>query len=742
MTRTIIALSILFGATCLKGFDFKKLKSQGKSIGTLEEEQKSKNIEILLKTKSCPGCNLQTNGKELRNIDLKDAQLSGANLTLSDLSGSMLAGANLTKANLSRANLMGAKISHDTLFSGAILSDATWINGQICEENSIGICITPDVQKMLTQKSCSGCSLVGADLSGKNLQDANLENADLTDANLTGAYMPGAYLKGARLINTNFTNADLYRADFTNAVLNNTNFTGAKLYETKLPGASLAHTNFSGQNLIGIQLYGADVTEAKFIQANMDHAGLNGARCVRADFSYANLTGAFLANADLTGANFTGANLTGADLSSARIEGAIFTGATLAGARWIDGKICTQKSVGVCKILPPNAHPADMWARSYDENTEKWYAWTEVKAPSAYVGTCWPGSLLHRKDACDDWCGSGNYIGEECSENKTYCKCDESIEPGSKLARAISGGFKSAISTVKDASVEGLSKGVNLLGQGLSKGVTALDEASKATGLDYVLEKTKIKEGVNYAYEKGGHYVVDYAGKGVDYAEKGAEKALEAAFNCVEDPAQCSKDIGNAIKDVWEAKKKYGRLLSQGADQLEKAPQILQTQAVQGLQTAMIDGLNKTLIKTLVEKTNLIANKRDEIAKFKKLIEDNKNVAIEVGKGSLAQDLIDGFNAADDALKMLWSGPKISTAQDPQTIASNKILFKNSKDSGILGELLYQGQTAIDDTTTLIANIKDEIEQLKDKINYEPGVKGFGLTLIKRMRNLANFLNP
>jgi uncharacterized protein YjbI with pentapeptide repeats len=59
--------------------------------------------------------------------------------------------------------------------------------------------------------------------------------------------------------------------------------------------------------------------------------------------------GADLTGADLRRARLDAADLRGASLVGARIEATVFTNAILDGARWIDGRLCAQGSVGRCE---------------------------------------------------------------------------------------------------------------------------------------------------------------------------------------------------------------------------------------------------------------------------------------------------------------------------------------------------------------------------------------------------------
>ncbi|MFN6461541.1 MAG: pentapeptide repeat-containing protein [Nostoc sp. DedVER02] len=104
----------------------------------------SNQVQQLLSTKKCQGCNL-------RGANLDKADLNGA-----DLSNAILIDADLDETNLSNANL-----------SGADLTDA-------------------DLGK---------ANLTGANLSKANFTKADLEDANLTNANVTNAIFTGADLE-------------------------------------------------------------------------------------------------------------------------------------------------------------------------------------------------------------------------------------------------------------------------------------------------------------------------------------------------------------------------------------------------------------------------------------------------------------------------------------------------------------------------------------------------------------------
>jgi hypothetical protein len=134
----------------------------------------------------------------LRHADLRETDLRGANLICIDLREADLRGADLTCANLTGADLRETKLSEADL-SGAILSHAD-----------------------LREAKLRGALLHEADLSGADLREANLTDAILCEADLTGAN-----LCDAKLTNANLTNADLSKAKLTGADLNGANLTDA-----------------------------------------------------------------------------------------------------------------------------------------------------------------------------------------------------------------------------------------------------------------------------------------------------------------------------------------------------------------------------------------------------------------------------------------------------------------------------------------------------------------------------------
>ncbi len=115
---------------------------------------------------------------DLRGADLLYANLSGADLRGANLSGADLRGANLRYACLSCANLRNADLrGADLLYANLSGADLSYANLSCAN---------------LRNADFSGADLRGADLRGADFSGANLRYADLLYANLSGADLSGA----------------------------------------------------------------------------------------------------------------------------------------------------------------------------------------------------------------------------------------------------------------------------------------------------------------------------------------------------------------------------------------------------------------------------------------------------------------------------------------------------------------------------------------------------------------------
>ncbi|CEJ44384.1 pentapeptide repeat-containing protein [Umezakia ovalisporum] len=234
----------------------------------------------------------------LRNIDMRGADLLEGNLEKADLRGSNLCGADLRGSHLCEANLDGAQLTGSILY-GTNLNKANLNRANICWAN-------------LNQANLSGANLRGANLVGASLRSANLSGANLYKANLQQATLRVADLSGAKLFLANFQWAKLGRANLQRAGLIGANLSGANLN-----GANLSGANLNAAKLQQTEMFFADLSEASFAEADLERANLMGSDLNHASFFQANLSGT----------NLMGANLWDANLSDVKLEGAILTGA-------------------------------------------------------------------------------------------------------------------------------------------------------------------------------------------------------------------------------------------------------------------------------------------------------------------------------------------------------------------------------------------------------------------------------
>ncbi|HEY9707902.1 MAG TPA: pentapeptide repeat-containing protein, partial [Oculatellaceae cyanobacterium] len=198
--------------------------------------------------------------------DLRDANLRDANMI-----GAKLGVANLRDANLVCANLSGAELScADLTFAslrGSYLSGASLIKANLSHAN-------------LSSANLSITNLIGADLSGANLSNANLSGANLIEANMGGANLQEANLYRANLAYVNLNGANLGNADLGDANLAGTDFTDANLAQTNLEGTIFGLATSSNTSNQGIKasyewngLYLRSNNQMKIAEA-LDRAGV------------------------------------------------------------------------------------------------------------------------------------------------------------------------------------------------------------------------------------------------------------------------------------------------------------------------------------------------------------------------------------------------------------------------------------------------------------------------------------
>jgi uncharacterized protein YjbI with pentapeptide repeats len=180
--------------------------------------------------------------KEGKQIDLRNTDLRGADL----------AKKGAEEINLKKVN-----------FAGANLSDAKLMSANLQEAN-------------LSSAQLQGAGLREAQLQGADLSSAQLQGADLRLAQLQGAYLRLAQLQGAGLREAQLQGADLSSAQLQGADLWRAQLQGADLREAQLQGADLWRAQLQGADLRLAQLQGAYLENAKTLGANFGNAELDG----------------------------------------------------------------------------------------------------------------------------------------------------------------------------------------------------------------------------------------------------------------------------------------------------------------------------------------------------------------------------------------------------------------------------------------------------------------------------------
>ncbi len=105
-------------------------------------------------------------------------------------------------------------------------------------------------------------------------------------------------------------------------------------YFVDLSNIDLSNTKISIMETEHVRLWGANFTDATFYNFTCSECGLTGASFRNAEFSFAVLDGS-----DLTDADFRGAN----------VKHVYFGNAILDRAKWTDGRLCKEGSIGECK---------------------------------------------------------------------------------------------------------------------------------------------------------------------------------------------------------------------------------------------------------------------------------------------------------------------------------------------------------------------------------------------------------
>ncbi|MBD2541870.1 pentapeptide repeat-containing protein [Coleofasciculus sp. FACHB-SPT36] len=193
-----------------------------------------------------------------QRLDLRNSNIRGANLITFKLQKALLDGANLQEANLTDAHLEEAKLSK------ANLQKAELFKAKMHRAN-------------LIDAHLEEAKLDLADLQEADIWNAQLQGTLFRSANLTKAKLPGANLQGARLIGTNLQGASFYDANLQESYLREADLRMARLDGANLQGADLSKANLEETtDFIGVNLEGANLNEAK-----LKGADLRGAKNLR-----------------------------------------------------------------------------------------------------------------------------------------------------------------------------------------------------------------------------------------------------------------------------------------------------------------------------------------------------------------------------------------------------------------------------------------------------------------------------
>ncbi len=322
----------------------------GKISNGAESVTSHENLQKLIKTNSCRGCDLS--GVNLNRIDLSHADLEGANLEQAKLYLTDLSSANLRNANLKGvvfggtdlggADLRGADL-RGAVLDGAYLGGAFLDGMMVTTQLSGNSDLTGIEQEVYIEdpgkpkkKPVKNEVVVG---KRRVLREPPpvLKKTEITKPGETypkppkikKAHMPGKINLGLKIENTVRENNNSQNEESTgqtgekkeNIVLSKEKMKVLqKFLDTgRCYGCNLSGIDFSGKDLEDSDLEKADLTGCSFAGADLEGANLKGAVLIRADLRKADLRDTDMYKADLTGANLTGS----------RMEGALLDGAVL-----------------------------------------------------------------------------------------------------------------------------------------------------------------------------------------------------------------------------------------------------------------------------------------------------------------------------------------------------------------------------------------------------------------------------
>lgn len=317
------------------------------------------NFNRLVRTKQCPGCDLQ--GAVLTRMDLRGANLQGANLAKAKLSLTDLSEADLKNANLREAVLGGADFAGADL-RGADLSDAklagAYFNEAVLDQE---IPREKPYQPEEPEQIESSVDAKNSSVSSEQIQAAKKMLREAAESDNRAA-LPDIGEKAAttlyskKLLSLSDARLTKSKPEREVAAVSEPVAPQPKMnegsaeteqqvntYTVETVAQSRARVQRFIKRLqkerrcIACDLAGADLRGKNLKEVDLERADLSGAQLGKADLRAANLKGvnftdANLKNADLRKADLYLADFTHADLSGARLEGALTDSSDFTGA--------------------------------------------------------------------------------------------------------------------------------------------------------------------------------------------------------------------------------------------------------------------------------------------------------------------------------------------------------------------------------------------------------------------------
>lgn len=272
-------------------------------------------------------------GLTLSYTNLAEANLSGKNLSGMDLTGINLSGANLFFANLSNCNFTNANLSYVGLYSST-LAGSTIYNTN------------------LSYVDFRNTSLANVNIDRANLSHTVLHNfifeGDFTNTDLSYADLFHSTFVNNNIFDVNLKGASFYKADLGNLDLTGRDLSKCNFDQANLENVILKNTNLSEANLINQKLANKDFTGTNFDGADLSNASMRNTILNSTSFKGTNLTNIYFRGVNLSGIDLSNANLYDANLYEVNFTNAILTGANLSKAKWSDGRICKEDSIGQC----------------------------------------------------------------------------------------------------------------------------------------------------------------------------------------------------------------------------------------------------------------------------------------------------------------------------------------------------------------------------------------------------------